>query len=221
MRTQSVSRREAVKLGVAGLATAGGPLDAGAIATEGSAMAGPASRHPFLTAAGDFEDVSRGHPKPFTLQGDALVAARLTPETWRLEITADATLTAPVIQPATIAKGFTLADGSALEMATLLELGKKHGGKFLKAIQCLNICAPLGQGLWEGVPLREVLRLCGKMSNVRRIYYWGFHNNDPKQIFQSSVSYGCKWLCLRESVTWLARRRTGATAEASMPQLLC
>jgi DMSO/TMAO reductase YedYZ molybdopterin-dependent catalytic subunit len=39
------------------------------------------------------------------------------------------------------------------------------------------------------VPLREVLRLCGPMRNVRRIYYWGFHNNDPKQIFQSSLTY--------------------------------
>jgi hypothetical protein len=43
--------------------------------------------------------------------------------------------------------------------------------------------------LWEGVPLRDVLRLCGTMRNVRRIHYWGSHNNDPKQIFQSSLSY--------------------------------
>ena len=56
-------------------------------------------------------------------------------------------------------------------------------------MQCLNIPVPLGQGLWEGVPLREVLRLGGTMRNVRRIYYWGFHNNDPKQLFQSSLSY--------------------------------
>ena len=27
------------------------------------------------------------------------------------------------------------------------------------------------------------------MNNVRRIYFWGFHNNDEKQIFKSSVSY--------------------------------
>jgi hypothetical protein len=56
-------------------------------------------------------------------------------------------------------------------------------------MQCLNIPAPLGQGLWEGVPLREVLRLCSPLKNVRRVYYWGFHNNDPKQLFQSSLSY--------------------------------
>jgi DMSO/TMAO reductase YedYZ molybdopterin-dependent catalytic subunit len=39
------------------------------------------------------------------------------------------------------------------------------------------------------VPLREVLRLAGKATDVRRVYYWGFHNNDPKQLFQSSLNY--------------------------------
>jgi hypothetical protein len=76
-----------------------------------------------------------------------------------------------------------------LDFSSLVELGRTRGVKFLKAMQCLNIPTPLGQGLWEGVPLREVLRLSGAMRNVRRIYYWGFHNNDPKQLFQSSVSY--------------------------------
>ena len=36
---------------------------------------------PFLTDAERFTDVSRGKPIPHTLTGDALVAARLTPET--------------------------------------------------------------------------------------------------------------------------------------------
>ncbi|HSI64156.1 MAG TPA: molybdopterin-dependent oxidoreductase, partial [Candidatus Saccharimonadia bacterium] len=88
-----------------------------------------------------------------------------------------------------LGKQFTLEAGNALDLPTLMELAKKHSVRFLKAMQCLNIASPLGQGLWEGVPLREVLRLCGSMRNVRRIYYWGFHNNDPKQIFQSSLSY--------------------------------
>lgn len=145
--------------------------------------------HPFLTPADKFEDVSRGNPKPFKLTGDSLIQARLTPETWRLEITADATVDEIIKQPAAISKSLTLANGTALDLPTLMELGKKHEVKFLKAMQCLNIPTPLGQGLWEGVPLREVLRFCGKMSNVRRIYYWGFHNNDPKQLFQSSLSY--------------------------------
>jgi hypothetical protein len=56
-------------------------------------------------------------------------------------------------------------------------------------MQCNNIPFPLGQGLWEGVPLREVIARVGKVGNVRRVYYWGFHNDDPAQLFQSSLSY--------------------------------
>ena len=150
---------------------------------------GSASPHPFLTPAGKFRDVSRGDPKPHTLTGDALVQARLTPETWRLEITADETPNPAIKERAGISKPLTFADSTVLDLPALLELGRKHEVKFLKAMQCLNIPTPLGQGLWEGVPLREVLQLCGTMRNIRRIYYWGFHNNDPKQLFQSSLSY--------------------------------
>jgi len=136
---------------------------------------------PFLTKPDAFVDVSRGDPKPHTLKGDDLVKARLTPETWRLEILADPS--------ATLGKQFKLDDNTALDLPAIEDLGKKHGVKFLKAMQCLNIAQPLGQGLWEGVPLREVLRLVGKVNNVRRVFYHGFHNNDPKQIFQSSLGY--------------------------------
>jgi len=145
--------------------------------------------HPLLTPHADFYDVSRGNPKPHTLTGEALVQAKLTPDTWRLEIVADPFTSEQVKEPANLTKQFTLEDGTALDLATLMELGKKHGVRFLKAMQCLNIAAPLGQGLWEGVPLREVLRLCGGIKNARRIFYWGFHNNDPAQLFQSSLSY--------------------------------
>ncbi|MEJ6581398.1 MAG: hypothetical protein QNL33_14345 [Akkermansiaceae bacterium] len=123
-----------------------------ASATEDSVK----SRHPFLTPAGDFEDVSRGNPKPQSLRGEALSRARLTAETWRLDITAD--------DSARIGKAITL------DLPALTALAETHGAKFIKAMQCLNIPTPLGQGLWEGVLLRDVLRLCGKITNVRRIY---------------------------------------------------
>ncbi|MCI0457565.1 MAG: molybdopterin-dependent oxidoreductase [Gemmataceae bacterium] len=135
----------------------------------------------FLTNPPDFRDVSRGNPRPHTLKGEALVRARLTPETWRLEIVSDGSTK--------IETPRTLAAKNALDLPTLEKLGRQHGRKFLKAMQCLNIAQPLGQGLWEGVPLREVLKLVGRMDNIRRVYYWGFHNNDPKQLFQSSLSY--------------------------------
>lgn len=134
-----------------------------------------------LTEAEAFRDVSRGTPKPFTLNEEQQAKARLTPSTWRLEILAEGA--------AKLETPRRLQDGTALTLPMLEDLGKHHGVKFLKAIQCLNIAQPLGQGLWEGVPLREVLKLAGKMSRVRRIFWWGFHNNDPKQIFQSSLSY--------------------------------
>ncbi len=135
----------------------------------------------FLTNPAQFRDVSRGNPRPHTLRGDDLVRARLTPETWRLEIMAEG--------GTTIATPLTLEKRNAIDFATIERLGRQHNVKLLKAMQCLNIAQPLGQGLWEGVPLREVLKLVGRINNVRRIYYWGFHNNDPKQIFQSSMTY--------------------------------
>ena len=145
--------------------------------------AGPASRRsrPYLTPARDFVDVSRGNPKPYTLKGEALSQARLTAATWRLEVVGDGS--------SEIARPCRLEDRTALDLAALQELGKTHGVKYLKAMQCNNIPAPLGQGLWEGVPLREVINQVGRIGNVRRVYFWGFHNNDPAQLFQSSLPY--------------------------------
>jgi DMSO/TMAO reductase YedYZ molybdopterin-dependent catalytic subunit len=177
MNPENLSRRDAVKLGLTGLASVG----VSRVLSTPATAAEPT--HPFLTPAADFQDVSRGNPKPYTLTGEALVQARLTPESWRLEVTADEAPKEGIKEVARIGRPLTL------DFAALSELGKKHGVKFLKAMQCLNIATPLGQGLWEGVPLRDVLRLCGPMSNVRRVFYSGFHNDDPKQLFQSSLSY--------------------------------
>jgi DMSO/TMAO reductase YedYZ molybdopterin-dependent catalytic subunit len=188
MRAASVLAT-ALSGGIAGsMATSEGRA-ASAVGLESEKSAGTVPTHPLLTPAGEFRDVSRGDPKIHLLPAEALVRGRLTPETWRLEITADHTPNPAIKDLAGISKPLTLADGTALDLATLMELGRKHGVKYLKAMQCMNIPTPLGQGLWEGVPLRDVLRLCGAMRNVRRIYYWGFHNNDPKQRFQSSLSY--------------------------------
>lgn len=160
---------------------AGGPQPPASVAAGGPAGAAARQPSPYLTDAGSFVDVSRGNPKPHRLRGEALVRARLTAETWRLEIVGDESSHVP--------RPCRLEDSTALDLATLQKLGEAHGVRFLKAMQCNNIPAPLGQGLWEGVPLREVLRRVGTVWNVRRVYYWGFHNNDPAQIFQSSLSY--------------------------------
>jgi DMSO/TMAO reductase YedYZ molybdopterin-dependent catalytic subunit len=164
-----------------GLAAAAGLAGGTAVAAPDNREAGASPRpsRPFLTEAGDFVDVSRGNPKPFKLSGEALARACLTPETWRLEVVSDGS--AQVERPARI------EDGTAIGLDALKQLGKTHGVRYFKAMQCNNIPFPLGQGLWEGVPLREVLHNAGKVASVRRVYYWGFHNDDPAQLFQSSL----------------------------------
>jgi len=177
----TVDRRDFIRaVGVTAVAASAGLAEAAPAMAGDPPPAGSMQRH-YLTNPPDFRDVSRGNPRPHTLKGDALVQARLTPATWRLEIVSDGT--AEVANPRTIDKG------NAIDFATLEKLGQQQGRRFLKAMQCLNISAPLGQGLWEGVPLREVIKLVGRINNIRRVYYWGFHNNDPKQLFQSSMSY--------------------------------
>ncbi|MFZ4764199.1 MAG: molybdopterin-dependent oxidoreductase [Roseimicrobium sp.] len=161
----------------------------GEVTSPAAADAALPKAHPLLTPDKKFYDVSRGKPKPHALTGEALIEARLTAETWRLELVADPFTSDLVKEPASVARQLTMADGTAFTLPMLMDLAKQHRVYYLKAMQCLNIAEPLGQGLWEGVPLREVLRLCGVMRNVRRIYYHGFHNNDPQQIFQSSLSY--------------------------------
>lgn len=174
-----INRREAFQLGVAGVLTAATIRNAGAVESS-PAVNEAASERQFLTVGDDFQDVSRGDPKPFTLKGDALVSARLSPESWRLEIIAE--------DKAKIGRSLTIADGTALDLPALHKLGETSGVRFLKAMQCNNIALPLGQGLWEGVPLREVLKLCGSLTNARRLFYWGFHNNAPEQMFRSSLA---------------------------------
>lgn len=181
VRTTSALAATAVVSGLPGKAPAAEP-------TRTSPPASGFSPHPLLTPQAGFTDVSRGTPRPFTLRGEALKEARLTPDTWRLEVTADDWRDAAGNRTR-LTQPLDLAKGTALDLPLLMALGRQHGVRYLKAMQCLNIQTPLGQGLWEGVPLREILRLCGAMRNVRRVYFWGFHNNDPAQRFQSSLSY--------------------------------
>lgn len=184
-----LTRRHFVRLGTIGVAAVGvAPAILGASSPAG--VGSSPTPQPFLTPAKDFRDFSRGTPIPHTLRGKAQEEARLTPETWRLEITADPFVEEPHTKAAaTVQRPLTLADGTALDFPALLELGRRHEVNCLHVMQCLNVDQPLGQGLWTGVPLREVLRLCRRLNNVRRFSFWGYHNHDPKQLFKSSVSY--------------------------------
>lgn len=139
---------------------------------------------PYFTPPADFDDVSRGDPIPHTLSADKMKEVGLTRDTWKLEVISDPD------KPATLGKQLTKKDDTALDFAALLELGKTKAVRFAKLMTCLNLGCPLGMGIWEGVPLREVVWLTQPKANLRRVFYHGFHNDAPKQMFRSSLPVG-------------------------------
>ena len=107
-------------------------------------------------------------------------AAGLTHDTWRLEVFADPDSKASVSKPMT--------KKDALTFDRLVEIGKTKAVSYLKVMTCNNLADPLGMGLWEGVPLRDILWMTEPDAKVRRVHYHGFHNDDPKYMFRSSLS---------------------------------
>ncbi len=168
---------------------------------------------PFFTPPEKFGDVSRGKPVPHSLTGQKKQAAGLTRDTWKLEVVSDPD------HPAQLGRQLTKKDGTALDFDALMRLAKKHAVRFAKVMTCLNIGCPLGMGIWEGVPLREVVWLTRPRADVRRVWYHGYHNDDPKQMFRSSLSLGRVLedpfdlppviLCYKLNGQWLDGKRGG------------
>jgi DMSO/TMAO reductase YedYZ molybdopterin-dependent catalytic subunit len=134
--------------------------------------------HGFLTPSEEWGDVERGSPLPYTLPVEVRRRVGLERETWRLEVIADPESDSRVEQPLSI------------DFDALMRLADKHAVRYIKALTCNNIGEPLGVGLWEGVPLRVLIWLARPVENIRRVYYYGYHNDDPAQIFQSSLPIG-------------------------------
>ncbi len=208
-----LTRRYFLRTGAACVATAGGwsltaraeppPELAKALDTLG----------PFFTKQEDFQDVSRGTPLPHSLPEEKKREVGLTRETWKLEVISDPE------HPATLGRQLTKADGTALDFDGLMKLAEKHAVRFAKVMTCLNLGCPLGMGVWEGVPLREVVWLTRPKENLRRVFYHGYHNDDPKQMFQSSLPVGRVLedyfdlppviVCYKLNGQWLAPKRGG------------
>jgi DMSO/TMAO reductase YedYZ molybdopterin-dependent catalytic subunit len=181
----TLTRRYFLRAGAACVATAGGlPLAAAGEPRPPELAKAVDQLEPFFTAQQDFRDVSRGTPLPHSLPEEKRREVGLTRDTWKLEVVADPD------KPAALGKQFTKADGTALDFAGLMKLADKHAVRFAKVMTCLNIGCPLGMGLWEGVPLREIVWLTRPRENLRRVFYYGYHNDDPKQLFQSSLPAG-------------------------------
>jgi hypothetical protein len=135
----------------------------------------------YLTPAARFIVQRRGMPVLTEIPSGKLPAIGLTRETWNLEIIPDPESNSELGNPLTRGKG------NAIDWVKLMKLAEKHSVRFLHILTCTNAPKPYGMGLWEGVPLREVLWKAGPKQNIRRIFYYGYHNDDPKQLFQSSL----------------------------------
>jgi DMSO/TMAO reductase YedYZ molybdopterin-dependent catalytic subunit len=180
-----VSRRRFVGIGAAGAAAMGWLRSSAAgVTDEPNVEPGAATPETFFTPPDKFQDVSRGKPLPHSLSDEQKQAVGLTRDTWRMEVLADPQ------QPARLRRPMTHADGSAFTFQQLMDLAANHAVRFPKLMTCLNLGCPLGMGLWEGVPLREVVWRTEPRENLRRVVYWGYHNDDPEQLFRSSLPIG-------------------------------
>jgi DMSO/TMAO reductase YedYZ molybdopterin-dependent catalytic subunit len=178
-----LTRRYFIRIGAGGAALAGLWPAVGRAESRAPELAQALSRlEPFFTPPDKFQDVSRGKPLPHSLSEAKKREVGLTRNTWKLEVISDPE------NPAKLGKQLAKADGTALDFARLVKLGEKSAVRFAKLMTCLNIGCPLGMGLWEGVPLRDVIWMTKPREDVRRVFYYGYHNDDPQQMFLSSLS---------------------------------
>ncbi|MHC4144504.1 MAG: molybdopterin-dependent oxidoreductase [Planctomycetota bacterium] len=210
-----VTRRYFLQIGAAGAAA----LSVSKLwATEQGGQAHPLlaeaiSKLEYLTREENFRNAGRGNPKPHTLPPEKLREVGLSRETWWLEVLPDPESDAKVERP------LSRASGTALDWAGLMKLAETKAVRFMSVMSCTNGRQPFGMGLWEGVPMRDVVWLARPTGNVRRIFFYGYHNDDPKQRFQSSLPIGRVLedppgehpviLCYKLNNEWLTPKRGG------------
>ncbi|HEV2971034.1 MAG TPA: molybdopterin-dependent oxidoreductase [Pirellulales bacterium] len=211
---EQLTRRFFIRIGAGGAAVAGLWPAVGRAEPRAPELAQAIAKlEPYFTPPDKFQDVSRGKPLPHLLPDAKKREVGLTRDTWKLEVVSDPE------NPAKLGKQLTKADGTALDFAGLLKLGERSAVRFAKVMTCLNIGCPLGMGHWEGVPLRDVIWMTKPRENVRRVFYYGYHNDDPKQMFLSSLSLDRVLedpfdlppviLCYKLNGQWLDSRRGG------------
>lgn len=219
---KNLTRRFFMRLGAAGIAAMHSlPV-----------FAGEKERHPalqekinelesWLTRQNRFRDVSRGNPRPHSLDEKKRSEVGLTRDTWSLEVLSDPD------DNSSMRRELSRKTKTAFTFKHLMDLAKKHTVRFPKIMTCLNIGCPLGNGIWEGVPLREVLWLTQPGRKLRRVFYHGYHNDDPDQMFRSSLPVGRVLedyfglppviLCYKLNGQWLEPKR-GAPVRVVVPE---
>ena len=212
-KNMTLNRRAFLQLGAGSVAAWRAPWPRGDEAPSAAALAKVFAQLEYLTRDEDFINYGRGHPPPWQLPKEKKRAVGLTPESWYLEVRPDPASNAQVEHP------LTRQRGTALDWAGLMRLAERHAVRFLGVMSCTNGRRPCGMGLWEGVPLREVIWRARPVANVRRVTYYGYHNDDPAQRFQSSLPIGRVLedppgelpviLCYKLNGRWLTSKRGG------------
>lgn len=207
-----VTRRYFMQLGAAGFAVMNThPL--WAKDSDEAILADATEDLEYLTHPNEFGTVERGNPLPYRLPLEKRLEIGLEKETWKLDVIPDPKSNVLMSNPLSREKG------NALDFKGLMKLAQKHSVRFLKIMSCNNMSKPLGMGLWEGVPLRHVIWKTKPAANIRRVFYYGHHNENPKQLFQSSLPIGRVLedppgdhpviLCYKLNGQWLSGRRGG------------
>ncbi len=169
----AVTRRYFLQLGAAGVAALqlSPVLSLADEASAKAALAEALAKREYLTRPNDFRLIERGEPLPYTHPIEKLQEVGMTHETWKLEVVSDPDA------KATIGNPLSKELGTALDWPALMKLAETKAVKYLKVMSCNNIDNPLGMGLWEGVPLRDVIWLTKPTENIRRVFYYGYHND--------------------------------------------
>jgi hypothetical protein len=215
----SLTRRAFIQAGLASTALASGTTLAAQADDSAVLQAAIDSLESWLTLPDQFRDVSRGKPIPHSLPEEQRKELGLTRETWKLNVISDADNPASIANPLTGENAFTFDD--------LMTLAKERAVRFPKVMTCLNIGCPLGMGIWEGVPLRDVIWKTQPTENLRRVFYYGYHNDKPEQMFRSSLPVGRVLedpfglppviLCYKLNGEWLSPER-GAPVRVVVPE---
>jgi DMSO/TMAO reductase YedYZ molybdopterin-dependent catalytic subunit len=181
---RNLTRRYFLQLGAAGVAGAGLVASWAEGAETDRLLAEAIAQLEYLTPESKFAGGGRGKPPPYELTPEQRREIGLERDTWKLEVVADTESGVQIERP--LSKEL----GTALDWAGLMALAEKHAVRYMKVMTCLNVSNVNGMGLWEGVPLREVIWLTRPVANLRRVWYHGYNTDTskPGPGFQSSLS---------------------------------
>jgi Oxidoreductase molybdopterin binding domain len=179
-----LTRRRLFQLGSAAVAARSLPaIDTGHAGSQPE-LAEAVAKLQYLTATDRISTVlDKGKAGVAKLSPDRLREVGLVPETWSLDVVSDPASNCIVEQQ------LSRKLGNALDWNGLMKLGDRYAVRFMQVCSCTNGADPFHMSLWEGVPLREVIRLTRPKENVRRVYYQSYHPEDLAP-FQSSLPLG-------------------------------